>query len=147
MEKSSGKFPAKMEVYGKHVNMECSPNSCFHTLTTKKTFNIIIMVFWVDWVDTKYIFTLVEIKYTGRQSNASVYANNDIDYAMENDLLNVPQPSKLPQSKQIYFHMFPLRMTPLVWKITWWNKVILRSSKSCKITENVFVVVQVVFVS
>ena len=83
---------------------------------TKKKFNIVIMVFCVDCVDTKYKFTFVNIKDTGRQSDGSVYINNDMGYRFENDLLNVLQPTT-----KRYFHMFPLKMTPLVWKITLWN--------------------------
>ena len=53
------------------------------------------MVFCVDCVDKKYKFTFVNIKDTGRQSDGSVYINNDMGYRFENDLLNVLQPTKL----------------------------------------------------
>ena len=69
---------------------------------TKKEFNIVIMVFCVDCVDTKYKFTFVNIKDTGRQSDGSVYINNDMGYRFENDLLNVLQPTKLSYSEKIF---------------------------------------------
>ena len=56
--------------------------------------------------DAKYKFTLVDIGDTGRQSDGSVYANSILGYAIENGLLNIPQPSKLPQSVRILPYIF-----------------------------------------
>ena len=52
--------------------------------------------------DEKYEFTLVNIGDTGRQSGRSVYPNSLLGYAIENGLLNVPQPPKLQQSERIF---------------------------------------------
>ena len=55
---------------------------------------------------SKYKFTLVDIGDTGRQSDSSVYANSHLGYAIENGLLDIPQPSKLPQSERILPYVF-----------------------------------------
>lgn len=64
------------------------------------------MVFCIDSVDTKYKFTLVDIEDAGRQIDCGVYAKNDKAYATENDLINVPQSSKLPQPEHIFPYIF-----------------------------------------
>ena len=56
--------------------------------------------------DAKYKFTLVDIEDTNRQSDGSVYKNSHLGYAIENGLLNIPQPSKLPQSERILPYVF-----------------------------------------
>ena len=56
--------------------------------------------------DAKYKFTLVDIGDTGRQSDGSVYSNSILGYAIENGLLNIPQPSKLPRSERILPYVF-----------------------------------------
>ena len=54
--------------------------------------------------DTQYKFTLVDIGDTGRQSDGSVYNSSHLGYAIENTLLKIPGPAKLPDSnKQIPF--------------------------------------------
>ena len=56
--------------------------------------------------DAKYKFTLVDIGDTGRQSDDSVYANSHLGYAIENGLLNIPQPYKLSQTERILPYVF-----------------------------------------
>ena len=71
-------------------------------LTPKKTFRIVLMAV----CDAKYKFTQVDITDTGRQSVDSLYVNSYLRYAIENGLLNIPQPSKLPQSERILPSVF-----------------------------------------
>ena len=49
--------------------------------------------------DSKYRFTLVDIGDSGSQSDGSVFANSFLGHAIENDLLNIPKLSPLPNSK------------------------------------------------
>ena len=56
--------------------------------------------------DAKYKFTLVDIGDTGRQSDSSVCANSHLGYAIENGLLNIPQPSKLLQFERMLPYVF-----------------------------------------
>ena len=65
--------------------------------------------------DAKYKFTLVDIGDSGRPGDGSVYANSHLGYAIENGLLNIPQPSKLPQSERILPYVF-IGDDALVWK-------------------------------
>ena len=73
-------------------------------LTTKKTFSIVLM----EVCDAKYNckFNLVDIGDNGRQSDGNVYTNSHLGYAIENGLLIIPQPSKLPQSERILPYVF-----------------------------------------
>ena len=87
---------------GKHVIIQAPPNSSSLYFNYKKRFSIVLMAV----CDAKYRFTLVDIGDTGRQSDCSVYANSHLGYAIENDLLNIPQSSKLPQSEMILSYVF-----------------------------------------
>ena len=71
--------------------MQTLPNSSSLYFNYKKTFSVVLMTVCY----AKYKLTLVDIGDTERQSNAIVYANSHLGYAIENCLLNVPQPSKL----------------------------------------------------
>ena len=96
-------FPnAPGEIDGKHVIIQAPPNSSSLYFNYKKTFSIVLMAV----CDAKYKFTLVDIRDTGRYSDGSVYAKSHLGYAIENGLLNIPQPSKLPQSERILPYVF-----------------------------------------
>ena len=56
--------------------------------------------------DAKYKFTLVDLEDTGRQSDGSVNTKSHLGYAIENGLLDIPQPSKLPQSERMLPYVF-----------------------------------------
>ena len=60
----------------------------------------------------QYKFTLVDIGDSGRQSDGSVYANSNLGYAIENQLLNTPSDCKIPGSNKV----LPLGMMLLVLK-------------------------------
>ena len=95
-------FPnARGAIDGKHVIIQSPPNSSLY-FNSKKTFSIVLMAV----CDAKYKFTQVDITDTGRQSVGSLYVNSYLRYAIENDLLNIPQPSKLPQSERILPSVF-----------------------------------------
>ena len=51
--------------------------------------------------NAKYQFTLVDIGDIGRQSDGSVYGSSHLGYAIENNKLNVPSPTKLPNSEKV----------------------------------------------
>ena len=81
----------------KYVIAQALPNSSSLYFNYKKTFSIVLMAV----CDAKYKFTVADIGDTGRQSNSSIYAKSHLGYAIENGVLNIPQPSKLPQSEKI----------------------------------------------
>ena len=87
---------------GKHVIIQAPPNSSSLYFNYKKRFSIVLMAVF----DAKYRFTLVDIGDTGRQSDGSVYTNSHLGYAIENDLLNIPQPSNFTQSEMILSYVF-----------------------------------------
>ena len=96
-------FPnARGAIDGKHVIIQSPPNSSSLYFNSKKTFSIVLMAV----CDAKYKFTQVDITDTGRQSVGSLYVNSYLRYAIENGLLNIPQPSKLPQSERILPSVF-----------------------------------------
>ena len=52
--------------------------------------------------DSKYRLTLVDIGDSGSQSDGSVFANSFLSHAIENDMLNIPELSPLPNSETVY---------------------------------------------
>ena len=81
----------------KDVIIQGPPNSSSLYFNYKKTFSIVLMAV----CDAKYKFTLADIGETGRQSDGNVYANSHLGYAIENGLLNIPQPPKLSMFERI----------------------------------------------
>ena len=82
---------------GKHVLIQAPANSGSAYFNYKKTFSIVLMAV----CNAKYQFTLVDIGDIGRQSDGSVYGSCHLGYAIENNKLNVPSPTKLPNSEKI----------------------------------------------
>ena len=80
---------------GKHVLIQAPPRSVSVYFNYKKTFSIVLMAV----CDSKYCFTLVDIGDSGSQSDGSVFANSFLGHAIENDMLNIPKLSPLPNSE------------------------------------------------
>ena len=80
---------------GKHVLIQAPPRSGSVYFNYKKTFSIVLMAV----CDSKYRFTLVDIGDSGSQSDGSVFANSFLGHAIENDTLNIPKLSPLPNSE------------------------------------------------
>ena len=133
---------------GKHVVIQAPANSGSSYFNYKKTHSIVLM----GVCDAKYQFTLVDIGDTGRQSDGSVYANSQLGYAIENDLLSIPKAAQLPCSQKVLpyvlvgddafglkMHMmkpFPSTMLPLDQRI--FN---YRLSRARRVIENTFGIV------
>ena len=73
---------------GKHIVMQAPAHSGSRYYNYKGTHSIVLMAV----VNADYEFTLVDIGEAGRQSDGGVFANSDLGYAMNNDLLNFPDP-------------------------------------------------------
>ena len=73
---------------GKHVVMQAPPRSGSMFFNYKNTHSIVLLAV----CNAQYEFTLVDIGDTGRQADGSVYANSYLGRAIENKLLNVPEP-------------------------------------------------------
>ena len=56
--------------------------------------------------NARYEFALVDIGDCGRQSDGSVYNCSNLGYAIENNKLNIPGPTSLPNSQKILPHVF-----------------------------------------
>ena len=81
---------------GKHVVMQAPARSGSSFFNYKKTFSIALLAI----CDARYKFTLVDIGDSGRQSDGSVYNCSHLGYAIENNLLQIPGPAKLPNSEK-----------------------------------------------
>ena len=55
---------------------------------------------------SRMLFLLVDIGDFGRQSDDSVFHNDNLEYAIENNLLNIPQSSKLSNSDSVMPYVF-----------------------------------------
>ncbi|XP_004205962.2 uncharacterized protein LOC101240376 [Hydra vulgaris] len=87
---------------GKHVVMQapgCSGSSFYNY---KKTHSIVLLAV----CNVKYQFSLSDIENSGRQSDGSVYANSQLGYAIENDLLDIPQACKVNGTETIFPYVF-----------------------------------------
>ena len=56
--------------------------------------------------NARYEFTQVDIGDCGRQSDGSVYNCSNLGYAIENNKLNIPGPTSLPNSQKTLPHVF-----------------------------------------
>eukprot|EP00112_Aurelia_sp_Birch-Aquarium-sp1_P006990 Seg1763.4 transcript_id=Seg1763.4/GoldUCD/mRNA.D3Y31 product="Protein ALP1-like" protein_id=Seg1763.4/GoldUCD/D3Y31 len=81
---------------GKHIVMQAPGNSGSSYFNYKKTFSIVLMAV----CDAKYQFILVDIGDSGRQSDGSVYNCSHMGYVIENNLLRIPGPARLPNSEK-----------------------------------------------
>ena len=87
---------------GKHVVIQAPARSGSAFFNYKKQHSIVLMAV----CSALYRFLLVDIGDSGRQSDGSVYQNSNLGYAIENNLLNIPQASKLPNSKSVMPYLF-----------------------------------------
>ena len=81
---------------GKHVVMQAPPRSGSDYFNYKKTYSLVLMAV----CNADYLFTLVDIGDSGRQSDAGDFANSNLGFSIKNDLLNVPPPRNLPGSEK-----------------------------------------------
>ena len=92
------KFPHALgPLDGKHVVMQAPPRSGSMFFNYKKTHSIVLLAV----CNAQYEFTLVDIGDTGRQADSSVYANSYLGCAIENELLNVPEPDCIQNNPNI----------------------------------------------
>ena len=81
---------------GKHVVMQAPHKSGSSFFNYKKTHSIVLMAI----CNAKYEFTMVDIGDSGRQSDGSVYNNSQLGYAIEQNLIDIPDPHVLPNSER-----------------------------------------------
>ena len=84
---------------GKHVVMQAPPRAGSVFYNYKDTHSIVLMAV----VNSDYEFTIVDIGEAGRQSDGGVFANGQIGYAMNNNLLNLPTARKISQESSKEF--------------------------------------------
>ena len=87
---------------GKHVVMQAPARSGFAFFNYKKQHSIVLMAV----CSALYKFLLVDIGDSGRQSDGSMYNNSNLGYAIEINLLNIPEGSRLPNSNRVLPYVF-----------------------------------------
>lgn len=96
---------------GKHIEIKCPPNSGSQFYNYKGYFSIVLLGF----CDANYVFTAVDVGAFGSQSDGGILKNTKFAKEILTDNLNLPQPSKLPNSDKCtpyYFvgdNAFPLK--------------------------------------
>jgi hypothetical protein len=83
---------------GKHIAIECPPNSGSEFYNYKKFFSIVLMAM----CDSKYCFTLIDLGANGRENDAHIFNNSDMCRAIVNNELDIPGSSFIRGHKLPY---------------------------------------------
>ncbi|GAB1869452.1 Protein ANTAGONIST OF LIKE HETEROCHROMATIN PROTEIN 1-like [Camponotus japonicus] len=90
-------------VDGKHIRLQCPPNSGTLFYNYKKYYSIVLMTV----ADHLYRFTLVDIGAYGGDSDGEIFNNSQIGINLNNEQLNVPKGTvNLPDSNLKTFRFF-----------------------------------------
>lgn len=87
---------------GKHIRIQCPPNSGSQFSNYKKYFSLVLMAA----CDANYKFTIVDVGQFGSISDGGVWAHSDLSHLFENGLLNVPLKKELPGTLVTTEHVF-----------------------------------------
>ena len=87
---------------GKHVTIQCPPRGGSMYYNYKKFHSIVLMA----TVNACYQFIMVDIGDYGRLCDASVFANSKLGYAINNNLLNLPNDRQLEGTNMYYPYVF-----------------------------------------
>ena len=87
---------------GKHVVMQAPPRSGSDYFSYKKTYSLVLMTV----CNPDYVFTLVDIGDSGRESDGGVFANSNLGFSIKNDLLSVTPPRNLPGPEKKSTYVF-----------------------------------------
>ncbi|XP_011858743.1 PREDICTED: putative nuclease HARBI1 [Vollenhovia emeryi] len=79
-------------VDGKHIRIQCPPNTGTQYSNYKKYFSLVLMAV----CDASYKFTMVDIGQFGSISDGGVWAHSDMSHLLDNNLLDVPPKKELP---------------------------------------------------
>ena len=97
---------------GKHIRVECPKLSGTLYYNYKGFFSIVLMAI----CDANYCFTMFDLGQYGSNNDSGVLANSEMGQMFDNDLLNVPEDSKLTDNHEEtlpYFllgdEIFPLK--------------------------------------
>ena len=101
-----------MTSIGKHIRVECPKLSGTLYYNYKGFFSIVLMAI----CDANYCFTMFDLGQYGSNNDSGILANSEMGQMLDNDLLNVPEDSKLTDNHEEtlpYFllgdEIFPLK--------------------------------------
>ena len=90
------------EIDGKHVVMQAPARAGSYFYNHKKTHSIVLMAA----VNSNYEFISVDIGDSGRQSDGGVFAASVLGHALEEKVLNIPQPIPLRGTSKTFPFVF-----------------------------------------
>lgn len=82
---------------GKHINIRPPPGTGSTFYNNEHTFSIVLMAL----VDSNYRFLYADVGCNGRISDGSVFGGCSLQEALEKRTVNIPAPSRLPESDQL----------------------------------------------
>lgn len=80
---------------GKHIVMQAPGRSGSYYFNYKKSHSIVLIAV----CNGNYQFTLLDIGDTGRNSDGGVFGNSDMETAFESNLLHIPGPEELSNTR------------------------------------------------
>ncbi|KAH7943584.1 hypothetical protein HPB52_009250 [Rhipicephalus sanguineus] len=92
-------------VDGKHVQIQMPPHTGSLYYNYKGTYSIVLMAV----VDSNLKFVAIDVGAYGRQSDGGTFSNSRFGQALENGLLCLPPPQRLPNDTTIAPHVFEVR--------------------------------------
>ncbi|XP_030747047.1 protein ALP1-like [Sitophilus oryzae] len=120
---------------GKHVLIQCPPNSGSQYFNYKRTFSIVLLAL----VDHNYNFIFIDIGSYGSISDGSIFAKSSLHQALERNILNQPDGSVILGDEAFPLKPYLMKPYPRRNQLSIAQKVFnYRQCRARRVVENAF---------